>query len=393
MERGNIRNILDFEQDFPNTKVIKLEENYRSTKNILNVANSIVKNNVGRKSKELWTGNADGNKVVTYTSMNEKDEARFVVSKIKKYIEDGKKNNEFAVLYRTNAQSRALEEEFLNASIPYKIYGGTNFYNRKEIKDIIAYLRLLVNSSDDVSFARIINEPKRGIGKTTIDKLIDYAEKNRTSAYNAIDYAESAGISKSTVNKLFTFKTVMVDLRNLRDSITVKELIEETLNKTGYLQALQNEGTSDADGRIENLQELLSVAIEFENTEVLDEEGNLEPKNLKTFLNNIALVSDIDNVDEDNAITLMTLHSAKGLEFPIVFMTGMEEGIFPSFRSMDSPDRLEEERRLCYVGVTRAREELFLTNANARFIYGRTNYNLPSRFLEEIPEDNKLKYL
>lgn len=378
---ANIQNILDFEKDFPDTKVIKLEENYRSTQNILNVANHVVNNNKGRKQKKLWTNNNEGEKIIRYTTNDEREEARFVTGVIKSYISDNNANyKDFAILYRTNAQSRVFEEELMTASMPYKIYGGINFYGRKEIKDVLSYLRIIQNSNDNISFKRIINEPKRGIGQSTVDKLIEYGEKNKISAYMAIDYAADAGIASKTVNKLKEFKSVISDIRHMRDSEGPKAIMQAVISKSGYIHALELEDTDEAKTRIENIKEFISVATEFENSS--------EEKTLEAFLANISLVSDIDSMeDSDDVVSLMTLHSAKGLEFPCVFMVGVEDGIFPSMRAFDSPSQMEEERRLCYVGITRAMKALFITNSHSRLLYGSRRYNNPSRFLEELPTE------
>jgi DNA helicase-2/ATP-dependent DNA helicase PcrA len=384
---ANIRNILDFESDYPGTKVIKLEENYRSTKNILFAANHIVRNNSGRKDKSLWTNNTDGEKVSIYTAIDERDEARFVIGTIKKNITEGEDQcKDYSILYRTNAQSRVFEEELMAAMIPYKIYGGLSFYGRKEIKDIVAYLRFIINSNDIISFERIINEPKRGIGAATVKKLVEFAASNRTSVYDSIDYIGIAnpnnpGISNAIVTKLRNFKATIADIKHAIDKKVPRQIIEDILDKTGYLAALEKEDTSEAKNRIENLKEFVTAAVEFEDA--------AEENTLSGFLDNISLVTDLDNMDEknDNVVSLMTVHTAKGLEFPYVFMTGMEEGIFPTGRVFDSPDKLEEERRLCYVAITRAEKQLFLTNTTHRFIYGRANVNPPSRFLKELPEE------
>ncbi|WIF94062.1 DNA helicase PcrA [Caminicella sporogenes] len=379
---ADIRNILDFEKDFPDAKVIKLEQNYRCTKIILEAANNVIKENVERKYKKLWTNNEEGQKIKYYKAQTENDEASFIANEINKKVKSGDRNySDFAVLYRTNAQSRVIEDAFMKNNIPYKIIGGLKFYDRKEIKDIIAYLRVIQNPLDDISLLRIINVPKRGIGNRTIEKIREMANQQGEKLFSAIlDAAESGMFSKRVTAGLNSFLNIIIKYKENKEQYTVTEIIKNILNETGYIKELEDENSIEARTRIENLQEFLSVAMEFEN--------NSETKSLSEFLEGISLMSDIDNLeDEQNVVVLMTLHSAKGLEFPIVFMTGMEEGIFPSSRSIMDDREIEEERRLCYVGITRAKEELYLTHAFMRTLYGRTNVNPVSRFIDEIPKN------
>ena len=375
---ADIRNILDFEKDYPESQTIILEQNYRSTKNILKAANAVIENNSDRKPKELWTDNIQGNCINLYNSSNEHAEADFIVSKIEE-LKDGKSLNDFAVLYRTNAQSRVVEEGLIKARIPYKIVGGLKFYDRKEIKDIVAYLRAIQNPVDNISIKRIINTPKRGIGKTTIDKVELLSIHKDQSMYTTIlDVDIIPDLSQRAKNKLKDFVSMLGTFMAMKEMLGLKQLIESVIDTIGYVKELELADTIEARGRIENIEEFLSVVIDYEN--------NAENSNLEDFLANILLVSDIDGEELDETVTLMTLHSAKGLEFPVVFMTGMEEGLFPSGRSVTDEVELEEERRLCYVGITRAEQELFMTYASQRMLYGKTNYNSPSRFLRELPE-------
>lgn len=377
---ADIRNILDFEKDFPDAKIIKLEQNYRSTKNILTVANSIIKNNNERKNKKLWTDNIDGSPVILNKAFDERDEANFVAETIRELVDSGKhKPSECAILYRTNAQSRSFEEVFMRRNISYKIVGGLKFYDRKEIKDIIAYLRLIQNPVDDISFRRVINVPKRGIGAATIEKIENYASQTGESLYSAIlDVEDIPGLSKRATNNLTKFTDMINKFIAMKEVMDLKDFIEEVVNDTGYINELEKEDTIEATTRIENLKEFISVAIDFE---MINEEGTLED-----FLADISLLSDVDNMEEaDESVTMLTVHSAKGLEFPVVFLVGMEEGLFPMGRALDSESELEEERRLCYVAVTRAEEVLYITYANLRTIYGNTTYSSPSRFLKEMP--------
>ena len=377
---ADISIILNFEKDFPGTKIIKLEQNYRCTGNILKAANSVIKNNEVKYKKELWTQNEEGNLPKVYQADNEYDEASYIVEQIEHLKrEEYYKYQDFAILYRMNTQSRAIEDILRRENIPYKIIGGLKFYERKEIKDIIAYLRLIQNSNDNLSLRRIINEPKRGIGKTSLDKIEALSNETEIPMYEIIKRADEFGLNRVFLNSR-EFVNAIEELKAKKDEMSISELIKETLKKTGYTKALQNENTIEAENRIENLDEFLTVAIEFEEEEA--ENG------LREFLEGITLSSDIDDLDEDaDYVTLMTLHSAKGLEFPVVFLVGMEEGIFPGYKSISEPKELEEERRLCYVGITRAKEHLFLTCSKQRTIFGSTSYNQVSRFLKEIPEE------
>ena len=377
---ADISNILNFERDFPGTKIIKLEQNYRCTGNILKAANSVIKNNEVKYKKELWTQNEEGNLPKVYQADNEYDEATYIVTQIEHLKrEEYYKYSDFSILYRMNTQSRAIEDILRRENVPYKIVGGLKFYERKEIKDIIAYLRLIQNSADNLSLKRIINEPKRGIGKTSLDKVEALAEQNETSMYEVIKHADQYGLNRVYLNSR-EFINVIEELKDKKDQLVISELIKTTLKKTGYTKALEEENTIEAENRIENLEEFLTVAIEFEE--------EYAENSLSQFLEGITLSSDIDNVEEDeDSVTLMTLHSAKGLEFPVVFLVGMEEGIFPGYKSISEPKELEEERRLCYVGITRAKEHLYLTCSKQRTIFGSTSYNPVSRFLKEIPED------
>ncbi len=377
---ADISNILNFERDFPGTKIIKLEQNYRCTGNILKAANAVIKNNEVTYKKELWTENEVGKLPTVYSASNEYDEGTYIAQQIEHLRrEEYYKYSDFAILYRMNTQSRAIEEILRRESIPYKIIGGLKFYERKEIKDIISYLRLIQNPSDNLSLKRIINEPKRGIGKTSLDKIEELSNNTGVPMYEIIKNAEQYGLNRVFINSR-EFVNAIEELRAKKDDIKISDLIKETLKKSGYTQALENENTIEAENRIENLDEFLTVAIEFE-----DESAD---NKLSDFLEGITLSSDIDNMEEtEETVTLMTLHSAKGLEFPVVFLVGMEEGIFPGYKSIGEPKELEEERRLCYVGITRAKEYLFLTCSKQRTIFGSTSCNQVSRFLREIPSD------
>ena len=377
---ADISNILNFEKDFPGTKIIKLEQNYRCTGNILKAANAVIKNNEVKYKKELWTQNEEGNLPKVYQADNEYDEASYIVEQIEHLRrEEYYKYKDFAVLYRMNTQSRAIEDILRRENIPYKIIGGLKFYERKEIKDLIAYLRLIQNHNDNLSLRRIINEPKRGIGKTSLDKIELISNDTGESMYEIIKRADEFGLNRVFLNSR-EFVNTIEELSAKKDELPISELIKQVLKKSGYTKALQNENTIEAENRIENLDEFLTVAIEFEEEEV--ENG------LREFLEGITLSSDIDELEEsDDYVTLMTLHSAKGLEFPVVFLVGMEEGIFPGYKSISEPRELEEERRLCYVGITRAKEHLYLTCSKQRTIFGSTSYNQTSRFLKEIPEE------
>ena len=380
---ANIGNILNFEKFFPDTKVIKLEQNYRSTQNILDAANAVIANNQGRKMKSLWTANGSGDKVVYRQFLSGYEEAEYIAGDINKKVQQGRFDyKDCAVLYRTNAQSRLFEEKFLLSNIPYKIIGGINFYARKEIKDLLAYLKTIDNARDDLAVRRIINVPKRGIGATTIARIQDYAALNGLSFYDALRKArEIPGIGRSAA-KTEPFVTFIQTFRSKQEFFSVTELLNDIIEQTGYVKALEAEDTDEARERIENIDELISKAAAYEETE--------ENVTLSGFLEEVALVADIDSMDEGGSkVLLMTLHSAKGLEFPNVYLAGMEDGLFPSYMSItaDDPDEVEEERRLCYVGITRAMQELTLTGAQMRMVRGETHYSKISRFVKEIPEE------
>ena len=377
---ADITNILNFEKDFPGTKIIKLEQNYRCTGNILKAANAVIKNNTVKYDKKLWTENDEGNKPCVFSGDDEYDEASYIVRQINHLkTEEYYKYSDFAVLYRMNSQSRAIEDILRRENIPYKIIGGLKFYERKEIKDIIAYLRLIFNSADNLSLKRIINEPKRGVGKTSLDAVQETADKNGISMYEVIKNSAQFGLNRVYTNTR-EFVEQMEYLKAKKDELKISDLIKETLNKTGYTKALELENTIEAQSRIQNLDEFLTVAIEFEE--------EFADNGLAEFLEGITLTTDLDNADtSEDSVTLMTLHSAKGLEFPVVFLVGMEEGIFPGYQSIGEEKELEEERRLFYVGITRAKEYLKLTCARRRTIFGSTSYNAVSRFIKEIPAD------
>jgi DNA helicase II / ATP-dependent DNA helicase PcrA len=381
---ADIANILSFEKDYPDAKVILLEQNYRSTKRILLAANKVIENNVTRKAKNLWTENPEGNKLGYYRADSEQGEAQFVAGKIKELTREGKyKLSDVAILYRTNAQSRVMEEVLLKSNIEYSIVGGTKFYDRKEIKDMLAYLRLIANNDDDISLQRIINVPKRGIGSSSVDKMADFAAMHDISIFQALDSVELLGLSPKITKGAREFRDLIKNYTQMQEFLSVTELVEEILDKSGYREMLKAEKSIEAQSRLENLDELLSVTKNFEEVS--------EDKTLVAFLTDLALVADIDSLDEDgektDAITLMTLHSAKGLEFPVVFLIGLEEGVFPHSRSLMEEAEMEEERRLAYVGITRAEQTLFLTNAQMRTLFGRTSMNPASRFIREIPEE------
>ena len=374
---ADITNILNFEKDFPGSNIIKLEQNYRCTGNILKTANAVIKHNQNKYEKKLWTENEEGALPFIFCGEDEYEEASFIVQEINKLKrEEYYKYSDFVVLYRMNSQSRAIEDILRREDIPYKIVGGLKFYERKEIKDIIAYLRLIANPSDNLSLERIINEPKRGVGKTSIENVENISAENGISMYEVIKEADK--YLPRIYNNTREFITVIEELRGL--DVPISELIKQTLNKTGYTAALKNENTVEAESRIENLEEFLTVAMEFEKESA--------DNSLTEFLESISLSSDTDSIeDTDNMITLMTLHSAKGLEYPVVFLVGMEDGIFPGHKSIDNPEDIEEERRLFYVGITRAQNYLYLTFAKKRTIFGSTSYNPPSRFIKEIPAE------
>ncbi|NKE05995.1 DNA helicase PcrA [Mesobacillus selenatarsenatis] len=381
---ADITNILSFEKDYPRASVILLEQNYRSTKKILLAANMVIQNNMNRKPKNLWTENAEGNKIMYYRADSEQGEAQFVIGKIQEQLRNGRKLSDIAILYRTNAQSRVIEESFLKSNIDYSIVGGIKFYDRKEIKDILAYLRLISNPDDDISLQRIINVPKRAIGSTSIDKIANFATMHDLSMFQALETIEMIGLSPKSEKAAAEFRNLVSNYTHQQEYLSVTELVEEVLDKTGYRDMLKAEKSLESQSRLENIDEFLTVTKSFEESS--------EDKSLVAFLTDLALVADIDRLDDDGQqktdfVTLMTLHSAKGLEFPVVFLIGMEEGVFPHSRSLMEEDEMEEERRLAYVGITRAEEELFITNAQMRTLFGRTNMNPESRFIKEIPAD------
>nr|WGE00799.1 DNA helicase PcrA [Bacillus velezensis] len=384
---ADIANILSFEKDYPSANVILLEQNYRSTKRILQAANEVIKNNSNRKPKNLWTENDEGIKLSYYSGDNEFGEGQFVAGKIYELNSSGRRKlSDIAILYRTNAQSRVIEETLLKSGLNYNIVGGTKFYDRKEIKDILAYLRLVSNPDDDISFTRIVNVPKRGVGATSLEKIASYAAMNGMSMFQAIKQVDFIGVSAKAANALDGFGAMVENLTNMQDYLSITELTEEILEKTEYREMLKAEKSIEAQSRLENIDEFLSVTKNFEQKS--------EDKSLVAFLTDLALIADIDQLDQKeeesggkDAVTLMTLHAAKGLEFPVVFLMGMEEGVFPHSRSLMEEAEMEEERRLAYVGITRAEEELYLTNAKMRTLFGRTNMNPESRFIREIPGD------
>lgn len=385
---ANMNNILNFERDYPEAHTVMLEQNYRSTQTILKAANEVIANNLVRKEKNLWTENGTGEKISYYRAQNEHDESQFVVSKIQAEIsEHGYHYNDFAVLYRTNAQSRMIEETFMKSTVPYTMVGGHKFYDRKEIRDILAYLTLIVNPRDAMSFERVVNTPKRGIGPGSVDKLRQFANENGWSLLEAAQNVTLANAISARIRaKIEDFGRLMADLTKEADYLTITELTDEILTKSGYLQMLKAENDLQAQTRQENLEEFKSVTQEYDQKHGEDEGDNRQK--LMNFLSDLALVSDQDDVDEEAPkVTLMTLHAAKGLEFPVIFLVGMEEGIFPLYRSLSNEKELEEERRLAYVGITRAKRKLYLTNAYSRMLYGRVQRNQPSQFVEEINDD------
>ena len=388
---ADMQNILDFEKDYPDAAVILLEQNYRSTKNILSAANQVIENNSNRKPKNLWTENKEGNKITYYRADNERDETRFIVDRMQEEIRSNHRNyGDFAILYRTNAQSRVMEETLLKANIPYKMVGGHKFYDRKEIKDILAYLNVLANPQDSISFERIVNSPKRGIGPGSIEKLRSFASLHEWPLLEAAQNVDLANIGGKAGQQLGAFGEMIQEVTQMIPYLTVTELTKEVLDRSGYLEDLKIQNTLEAQARIENLEEFLTVTQEFDKQfeQQNEEDADAPEEKLTVFLNDLALVSDIDNLEEDaSQVTLMTLHAAKGLEFPVVFLIGLEEGVFPLSRALMEESELEEERRLAYVGITRAEEALYLTNAFSRTLYGRTQYNRPSRFVEEIDQE------
>lgn len=378
---ANLRNILDFEKDYPNCRIIKLEQNYRSTKTILEAANKVIRNNGGRKEKQLWTNNTEGKFLNRFEAIDERDEAYYIAGTMKALKKSGRSYNDMAILYRLNAQSRVFEEMLMKQGVPYKIYGGLKFYARKEIKDVIALLRVVQNGNDDVSLKRIINVPKRGIGKTTLDRVEKYAISEEISMYKIISMINNYPDLSRASRNLQEFFNFIESMKVLAGKTELVEFIELLIEKSGIVKELDAEMTVESRTRIENIKEFISVAREFEIT-------TEENPTLEDFLAHISLVADIDDTEEvGDRIVMMTLHSAKGLEFPVVFIAGMEEGVFPGYRSSAEEEELEEERRLCYVGITRAREEVYLTNAKCRMLFGNTTYNRESRFLREIPDE------
>jgi DNA helicase II / ATP-dependent DNA helicase PcrA len=379
---ADIRNILEFERDFPETKVIKLEQNYRSTKNILHAANEVIKNNLGRKVKQLWTENYEGEKIFLYRAADDREEAWFVTEEISRLVkESGCRYSDFALLYRTNAQSRSFEEAMVQRSLPYRVIGGVRFYERKEIKDLLAYLRLVHNPADKIGLGRVINVPKRGIGEAGLSRFVYFLEERNYSALEGFEHlSDIQDLPARTAKPLEGFFELLQKWTLQKDQVSVKELTETILRESGYLKELKDEGTIEAQGRLENLDEFLALTLEFER--------NSDDRSLAAFLETVALVADIDNYEPDSdTLVMMTLHSAKGLEFPVVFLAGMEEGLFPHSRSLMDNRELEEERRLCYVGITRAKQRLYITHAGLRVVYGSLNTSVPSRFLSELPKE------
>ena len=375
---ADIRNILDFEKDYPDATVIKLEQNYRSTANILDAANQVIAHNAGRKEKKLWTEAGEGEAIRLYAAGDERDEAAWIADRMRQLNRKGRNYGDMAVLYRTNAQSRVVEDMLMRANIPYKVFGGLRFYDRREVRDILAYLRVIVNPADDVSLRRIINVPKRAIGDSTVQELMNHALENEMPLYSALsDIPDSLG---SRPRKCVTdFFMLMTLLMAMKETMAVDEFVTMLIDKTGLLEQYKREDTDEARARVENIQEFLGAVTEYCKS--------TENPTLEDYLENVSLVTDLDQAEDMGRgyVTLMTLHSAKGLEFPVVFMTGLEEGIFPSSRSLQDEERMEEERRLCYVGITRAQKLLFISRARQRMLYNQVNHNAPSRFLDEIP--------
>ncbi|GAA0460190.1 DNA helicase PcrA [Alkalibacillus silvisoli] len=379
---ADIYNILSFENDYSNAKTILLEQNYRSTKTILQAANDVIENNLSRKPKELWTDNDGGKNIRLFEARDERQEARYVIEQVQELTADGQYNFEdIAILYRTNAQSRAMEDVFVKSNVPYQIIGGTKFYDRKEIKDLLAYLRLIANSNDDISFMRVVNVPKRGIGKTSIEKLQMHAEMHDLSLFEAIQDIALIGISKKAAGQLQSFRQMIENWQKQQEFLSVTDLVDEVLEKSGYEKMLAQDKSLESQGRLENLDEFKTVTKQFEDVS--------EDTGLIAFLTDLALVSDLDDTDDESTdkVTLMTLHAAKGLEFPAVFLIGLEENIFPHSRSLFDEEEMEEERRLAYVGITRAEQQLYVTYASMRTIFGRSQFNEMSRFIDEIPSD------
>ncbi|HIW32480.1 MAG TPA: ATP-binding domain-containing protein, partial [Candidatus Paenibacillus intestinavium] len=384
---ADISNILNFEDDYPEAKTIMLEQNYRSSANILNAANAVIALNSGRKAKNLWTDQGEGNKISVYFAESDREEGYFVTGVIQKNMAGTRKYSDHAILYRTNAQSRLIEETLIKSEIPYQIVGGIKFYDRKEIKDILGYLRLISNPDDDISLVRIINVPKRGIGDTTVAKLAAAAAAQGTSIYKVLSNIDLVDVKGKTREQLISFYNMISKLSAAVDELTVTELTEKVLEMSEYKLELQRENTIESTTRVENIEEFLSVTMDFEQRN--------DDRTLVSFLTDLALIADIDSMNDDeeekdksqDTVILMTMHSAKGLEFPVVFIVGMEETVFPHSRALTDNEELEEERRLAYVGITRAEEQLYLSSAKMRTLFGRTAFNMPSRFLKEIPED------
>ncbi|XOQ36269.1 MAG: DNA helicase PcrA [Lactococcus sp.] len=391
---ADMQNILDFEQDYPDAKVVLLEENYRSTKTILQAANEVINNNKKRRPKKLWTQNADGENIIYHRSGDEREEANFVAGQINHELQENKRQySDFAVLYRTNAQSRAIEEALLKSNIPYTMVGGTKFYSRKEIRDVVAYLNVIANVRDNISFERIVNEPKRGVGPKALETLRNFAAQQDVSLLEAARDVTLSALKGKAASELFNLAHILLNIADDVDQFTITELVEKVLDKTTYKRALEIQTTSlEAQNRLENIEEFLTVTKSFDDKEAENAvEGETGLDKLSRFLNDLSLVADTDSYDETSQVTLMTLHAAKGLEFPVVFLVGMEEGVFPLSRQAEDEDELEEERRLAYVGITRAEEVLYMTNASSRMLFGRSSYNQPSRFLREI-DDELLTY-
>lgn len=380
---ADITNILTFEEDYPDAVTILLEQNYRSTEVILDAANHVIDHNTGRKPKKLWTDNYGGEKIHYHEAGTEREESFFIADKIEDLVKQGSFTySDMAILYRTNAQSRTVEETFVKANIPYQMIGGTKFYDRKEIKDLLAYLRLISNPNDDLSFERVINEPKRGIGKTSLEKLQSYAAAHDISLFDAAAEADFTGISAKAAKAVVNFRRMIDNWTKQQEFLSATDLVDEVLETTGYEKMLRTDKTLEAQSRLENIEEFKSVTMNFEQYS--------EDKTLVAFLTDLALIADIDKADEEeheHSVTMMTLHSAKGLEFPVVFLIGLEENIFPHSRSIMDEEEMEEERRLAYVGITRAEKKLFMTNAKMRTLFGKTNMNPVSRFISEIPGD------
>ena len=389
---ANMENIMNFEKDYHDAGVqtVKLEQNYRSTGHILAAANAVIKNNSNRKAKKLWTDQGEGAKVTYYRAQSGDDEAHFIIAKIQEEVKEKKRSyHDFAVLYRTNAQSRTVEESFVKSNVPYQIVGGHKFYDRKEIMDIMAYLKLVANPSDSMSFNRIINTPKRGIGPVSVRRFLDFARENNLSILGAFDHLNMSGVTARAAAKLNDFGAKLRDAINFAKDHSVTGLTEKILQDFGYTAALKAEHTIEAETRLENLDEFLSVTKRFDDEYEENDDSDETENALSDFLAEVSLLSDQDDLaNNDDQVALMTLHAAKGLEFPVVFLVGMEDGLFPLSRALMEDDQLEEERRLAYVGITRAKRELFLTNAYSRMMYGRMQNNPPSRFLEEIDQDD-----